>query len=720
MSDDADMTGAATGVTDDDSLLPLGDEVTFKLVSGPADAAMPYLVPDLPPYFAPRAELLAIKKLLLGRPAASLAPLTLHGPSGAGKTSLALATAHDADVLKAFPDGVLWYSLGDAGDVQHAQSVWGEALGDDLSHVPDTASRAAALRTLLRDRRALLVIDDVTDVEQIRALNVGGPNCARLITTDSGEEITYAFKTRRYAITRMNEQEALTMLTQWAGILPDIYLPTVKEIIKRLTYSPLALALVGAQARQGITWLRLLEVLRDDQGPIATLTPEDPEVRKNALRLVINLVLSRFGAKQLQRSTVLGAFAAGTGAPFSVEAASAAWEMEPEETGRTLNALMEAAIVQRMPGTTYTLHRALKEHLVDAARPGVVDAAAARIADHYIDLVERSGSAGSAVETAIDAQIGQIMATYHHTTQTDPARAAAFADALISLFERRGLWANLVTLTTQMVEASHKANDVAGELVYLGDLGYSHTMLGNLDEARDCFERSLSISQRIGDPAGEAAALNNIGAILERQGSYSDARDHYERSLAIREQLGMEGDIAETLNNVAGVLYREERWDEALKVFQRALDMYSLLSDRDGQARTWLNIGASYEQLGHDEEAQQSYQRSLAIYTNEGDEAGQAQALNNLGIIYFNLGDVDRALAQFKRSLALKDKLGDRLGEASTLNNIALLYEKTGSVSLALDHYERSYQILSGLEDPRAELVQENITTLRTEMDRKK
>lgn len=688
------------------------DEITFKFVSGPANQFAIYQAPELPPHFVSRAELLAIKRLLLARPTSSLAPLTLHGPSGSGKTSLATALAHDAEVLENFPDGVLWVSLGEGVDVQHAQAHWGEALGNDLSHLPDTASRAAALRTLLRDRRFLLVIDDVTDVEQIKALNVGGQNCARLITTDITEDLSLHFKSRRYAIHKMLEDEALSLLSEWAGLLPDIYLPTVKEIIKRLGNSPLALSLVGAQARQGITWLRLLEVLRDDQGIISTLDLNDPQVRHNALGLVVNLVLSRFGGAQLQRSALLGAFAAGTGVPFSVEAAAACWAMTNEEARTTLDMLVEAALVNRLPGSMYALHKSLRDHLRKAAMDKPLEEASARISDYYLSLVEQAGASNG----ALSQQLGQIMIAFRAASEHDPEAAAIFADALLTYFEKRGLWANLVTLAATVVENAAKSGDLLREHAYLADLGYSHTVLGELDKARACFDRSLALSRQLGDPVGEASALNNLGAILEREGKYEEAQSYYERSLAIRETLGVGEDIADTLNNVAGALYWQRRYDEAITAFQRVLDMYRVLNNRSGQAQTLLNIGAVYENLRADVEALNTYQQSVAIYTNLNDSAGQSQALNNLGIIYFNQGDYDRALTHFKRSLALKEKLGDRHGQASTLNNIALLYEKTGAPTLSLEHYEQSYQILTSLEDPRAEVVQENITTLRSQM----
>lgn len=686
----------------------------FRATSGSASPGVPYMALDLPDYFVTRAELNAVKRLLLERPAALLAPITLHGPAGSGKTTLAAALAHDRDILQTFPDGVLWGTLTGDDDVQHIQAVWGSQLGDDLAGVADTASRSAALRTMLRDSRTLLVIDNVTDVEQIKALNVGGPNCARIITTGAGDAVLFSFKTRRYAVGKLSEQESLNLLSEWAGILPSIYLPAVKEIIRRLSNMALSLALVGAQARQGITWLRLSDMLQEEQGPLAALDTDSDEVRDKALRLIINLVLSRFGGAQLQRAALLSAFEPGTGAPFSAEAAAVCWEMPVDEAIETLQTLVEAALVQPLPGGTYALHEALRDPLRQRAEPGSIEAAAERLHAYYFELVE----ALPAASPHIDAQINQIRAAFRAVNAADPASGALFADALTRVYEVRGLWADLAGVLENIVSRARKANDVFREHGVLDDLGYAQTVLGRMGAARTTFERGLTISRTLGDPYGEASALNNLGAIAERQGQLDEALDHYREALRLHERRGAREDIARALLNVAGVLYQQEQWGPALSTFQRALDIFTVQGDRRGEASTLLNIGAIYERIARDADAEQSYQRALAIYANVDDLAGQAQTLNNLGIIYFNAGENRRALDYFRQSLAVKEQLGDRYGQASTLNNIALLYERMGDTALALENFEHSHRLLAALDDPRASVVRQNIDALREQIAR--
>ncbi len=163
-------------------------------VNGPANgaryrAAVPRQLPPGPPAFVGRArELTALHDLLAGRRAAGgLAVATIAGPAGAGKTALALHWSHQ--VAAQFPDGQLFTVLQGPGPgrqpVEPASSLGAllAALGVPPERVPaDVAGRAALYRTLLADRRMLVVLDDAVSAAQVRPLLPGCSGCLVLVT----------------------------------------------------------------------------------------------------------------------------------------------------------------------------------------------------------------------------------------------------------------------------------------------------------------------------------------------------------------------------------------------------------------------------------------------------------------------------------------------------------------------------------------------------------
>ena len=89
----------------------------LKLPSQQKRVAM--MAPEPPPDFVEReSEFNAIKNSLLDEKQDAVVGITaaLKGAGGYGKTTLAKALAHDADIQDAFFDGILWVELGERPD----------------------------------------------------------------------------------------------------------------------------------------------------------------------------------------------------------------------------------------------------------------------------------------------------------------------------------------------------------------------------------------------------------------------------------------------------------------------------------------------------------------------------------------------------------------------------------------------------------------------------
>ncbi len=148
---------------------PLAEEPAPDPAGPRADAVA---LPPAPEPFAGRSE--QISRLAAGLTGGtSDAPPCrfLHGPAGAGKTALALRVAHE--VADHFPDGQLFLDLrGRAKAAEERVTPTGalEALLRALG-VPDDRiplwrdGRAARYRSLLAERRVLIVLDDAPDAD---------------------------------------------------------------------------------------------------------------------------------------------------------------------------------------------------------------------------------------------------------------------------------------------------------------------------------------------------------------------------------------------------------------------------------------------------------------------------------------------------------------------------------------------------------------------------
>src|SRR5262249_2427385 len=159
----------------------------------PGDPIAPRQLPAVGGYFAGRDSELKALDELVGHPGGSGGHRTVAavgGMAGVGKTTLAVHWAQK--VADRFPDGQLYVDMrgyDPDGTPVPAAAVTGwflAALGVPGAAIPAEAqARAGLYRSVLADRRVLIVRDKGGAAGQVGPLVAGGPGCLTVVTSRS-------------------------------------------------------------------------------------------------------------------------------------------------------------------------------------------------------------------------------------------------------------------------------------------------------------------------------------------------------------------------------------------------------------------------------------------------------------------------------------------------------------------------------------------------------
>ena len=187
----------------------------------------------------------------------------------------------------------------------------------------------------------------------------------------------------------------------------------------------------------------------------------------------------------------------------------------------------------------------------------------------------------------------------------------------------------------------------------LNRLGLLHDHLGNLNEALECYERSLALRREISDRAGEGTTLNNISQIYDARGDYGKALEYLEKSLAIQREIGDRAGEGTTLNNLATTAYAGGDYGKALEYLEKSLAIRREIGDRAGEGRTLNNISQIYDARGDYDQALAYLEKSLAITREIGDRAGEGRSLHNIAHIHWQNQAIEAAVANFIEALKL-------------------------------------------------------------------
>ncbi|MCP2341187.1 tetratricopeptide repeat protein [Actinomadura rupiterrae] len=672
-----------------------------------ASAGPPRRLPPDKPFFTGRTVSLGKLDLLLAQASWPRAVL-VQGMAGVGKTTLAVHWAHR--VAGRFPDGVIFTELrgGTRGQATPAEAM-GQVLrgvgvpGDQLPRTE--AELAAQCRSLLADRRLLLILDNATGAEQVRPL-LDAVNAGLVLVTAQrrmpdlvAEDGRIDGDIRVLELREMSPDEAADLV---AGVLgpgdarPREERRAVEWLARECGFLPLALA-VAAGALAENPDVPIAETVR-------TLADRSGASYPAPMRPTFDLAYRGLRRDHRAAFRMLGLAA---GPDVTPAALAALLDGTTDAAAEALEGMRQAFLVHETGPGRYRIHDLLRDF---ARERGLAeDADTDRFAAQRRLLASCLSAARSAARV-LDNRRRPTLDDPHpppedgHTARSPEARAQALAwfeserrtlvaavhlaarlglhrtcwelaDALFGFQEFRRYSEDNIAVHQAGLGAARAEENWAAAAVMLHNLAVAHFDLGRAVQAIGYGEDARR-AFRSADPAnryGEAVALATLADIHAAQGRYLTAIEHAQRSLAIHRDLDDQGGVGRGHETLARAHLALADYETALRHARLALEIRQGIGDRRGIAETLLTTALVHRRRGVVDDAVANALESLFLREEDGDRYGSAQALTELARMYATLGLRDLARRDAERALGIYRELGVRHGQARALTTLGRL-----------------------------------------------
>ncbi|MEU4446749.1 tetratricopeptide repeat protein [Actinosynnema sp. NPDC050801] len=611
----------------------------------PPERVVPRQLPAAPHQFAGRLpQLDRLDEALDG---ATVFISAIGGAGGIGKTWLALHWAH----LRAdsFPDGQLFVDLrgfSPEGDHLAPEPVirgFLEALGVEPQRVPvGLAPQTALYRSLVADRKMLVLLDNAADAEQVEPLLPGGRACTVVVTSRKVlTRLITRHGARHLSLDVLGDEEARALLRR--RLDPAQADPVaIHDIVRLCSGLPLALGIVAgrAAARPATMPAEIAAELRELG--LGALDDDDP---MTSLPTVLSW---SYTALTPDQRVAFGLLGIAPGADISRHAAASLLDRSSHDTATVLRQLAEASLLKCDAHHRYSMHDLVREYAATTARhiPDEDRAAAlTRVVDFYLHTAHTA--------TLLISPHDDPLALDPPAPGTHP-QPLADADAAFSWLdtERHHLLAAQHTATAQY------RYDTVWHLAWT--LNTFHYRQGHHYDDLAAWQAAADIADHLPGPAVRTRVHRHLGSAFAALGRHEQAIANLDHSLTIAEAH----------------------------------------HDHTQQAHTHYDLSGAWERVGDPARAFTHARRALELYREIGQPVWEADALSAVGWFATLLGDHDTADLHCRQALDRHRANGNVEGEAGTLDSLGHIAHRTNRHDHAVDLYQQALDLCRAIDYP--------------------
>ncbi|MEU3936057.1 tetratricopeptide repeat protein [Streptomyces sp. NPDC029044] len=614
---------------------------------------------------------------LAGRKAPRARVLLIAGRPGSGRTALAGELVRQ--VADRYPDGVLRASLTEPGGTPVPV---GRAARDLLTALDAPAPAGAceddlteALRTALADRRALLLLDDAADAEQVDALLPDAPDC--LVVAVSEGPLTGISDVRPCTLGGLDAKSGVELLTRHTGSVRITVDPRAAEgLAEECQGQPAALMLAGGwlAARPKAAVSDLAKQLRAEDTEGTALTRvfrlAYAALPPGAARMLRLLALAPAGLVDPQTASAL--------VGCSVD--SARTTLDDFVALGFLHAVESPLPQYEVPGCLHPQLRILAEH---HERPAELQLARARMLERTVRLLQ----ACRAITETDSLQARQKLLDMPRALRFPTPRAAAdwlrlTRPALLASVRLAVADGGLDTLARRLMSQLVRAMAAhIGTQAAAADLYEIHSLVLDVAERREL-------------PRERAAALLNLGDLDARSGRTAEALARYRAALDAGREVNDPYATGRAMESVGGAHLELGDYDRAADWFGRALVERLARGERAEAARLYGRIAAAHTFAGRYGEALRNWRAAVSGHRKNGDVAAQARALSELARVQEYAGRPEESLRTCREAVEWARRAEDPRLQAALHLRVADTLEHLGDPASAGLHRGAAERIL--------------------------
>ncbi|HXT34192.1 MAG TPA: tetratricopeptide repeat protein [Chloroflexota bacterium] len=625
--------------------------------------------------------------------------ISLIGPGGVGKTSLALAVG--AAARRTFVDGAVFVDLSALDDPSLVLPALAQALA--LREAGDQGIRELLIAHL-RDRQVLVVLDNAEQVIEaapsIAEVVAACPRLVVLVTSRVALRVRDEQRFRvpplalpparaRATVGELADNPAVRLFVARAQAVElDFRLDAanaeaVAAICHRLDGLPLAIELAAARVSL-LSPRSLLAQLNQATGALALLkgNARDLPARQRTLRATFEWSIGLLTTAEQHLLRALSVFMAGC----TLEAAEAVCRGHaPSEPDASIEDIFEglASLVDKsllraetvsetetrfvMPRTIHDYARELpaasgEQAILEQTHAAYFEALAAA-AEPALTGPEQGGWLAR-----LEREHNNLRAALQWTRDAgEPARGVRLAGNLWRFWYTHGYLSEGRAWLEGALEAARGSREAIPDSdtakAHIG-AGVLATMQGDYPRAGAHCEESLRLYRELNDRQGRAVALNILGNLAINQGRYERALELSEESLALQRELGHQRGIALALNNLGFVVLQLGQYSRAEALCQESLDVARALQDNLGMGWALSNLGDAAREQGEYEEALARYAEGIPLCRSMGSTDGVASCLEGIAIVAGAQGHHERAVRLCGAAASLRGTIGAALPSA--------------------------------------------------------